>query len=57
MKNLNFQSYNVSVLDHESLKKQNGGIWAPLWFVVSTLAVCAIDNPDEFWEGYDSVRK
>jgi hypothetical protein len=58
MEKLNHQSFNVSVLDYEDLKTRNGGFWgAAIFFVISTLTVAAIDSPEDFWEGYESVRK
>lgn len=44
-------------LSDEDLRSHNGGFWgAAIFFVVSTFVVAAIDSPDDFWEGYNSVR-
>ncbi|TCO08327.1 hypothetical protein [Natronoflexus pectinivorans] len=53
MNNLELKELSV-----QEMKEANGGFaLSLLLWVVSTMAVSSIDNPDDFWEGYHSVRK
>ena len=53
----NLEELGVQELNAAEMKKINGGIWGALAWVVSTLAIASLDSPDDFKEGYESVRK
>jgi len=54
----NFNELGVQEMDAKEMKSvDGGGIWGLLGWVVTTMAVCSVDDPEGFQEGYDSVRK
>ncbi len=57
MEKVEFDLQSLSVLSDEETRTLNGGIFGAIaFFIISTLVVAAIDSPEDFKAGYDSVR-